>query len=304
MTQSIPRPSVQRIPFKLDQLVPGSLDVQWIHGSISAKHNTDPDIQVHAYNEHTYILRQNKAVSFEAPFMYLFLGNDRAMLIDTGATESPEFFPLRATVDQIIDQWLLQHPREHYEMIVAHTHLHLDHFMADEQFSDRPHTQVVGLSLEATQAFYGFTHWPHEIIDFDLGDRILKIMGSPGHEAAEVSIYDTYTGILVTGDIFYPGRLYVEDWEAFQDSIERLIVFTETHPISHVMGCHVEMSRTPGKDYKRRTTYQPNEVPPQMTVAQLKSVRKAIAEINGQFGIHVFSDYIIFNGIPDGYFED
>ena len=39
-----------------------NLDVAWIHGSQAAKYNTDPDIQVHACDEHTYILRQNKAV--------------------------------------------------------------------------------------------------------------------------------------------------------------------------------------------------------------------------------------------------
>ena len=38
------------------------LDVRWIHGSISAKHNTDPDIQVYWYDDDTVILRQNKAV--------------------------------------------------------------------------------------------------------------------------------------------------------------------------------------------------------------------------------------------------
>jgi hypothetical protein len=32
-----------------------NLNVAWIHGSEAAKYNTDPDIQVHAYNEHTYI---------------------------------------------------------------------------------------------------------------------------------------------------------------------------------------------------------------------------------------------------------
>jgi hydroxyacylglutathione hydrolase len=38
------------------------LDVRWIHGSPSAKHDTDPDIQVHSYDEHTVILRQNMAI--------------------------------------------------------------------------------------------------------------------------------------------------------------------------------------------------------------------------------------------------
>ena len=42
------------------------LGVHWIHGSESAKHNTDPDIQVHWYDEHTVILRQNMAINYEA----------------------------------------------------------------------------------------------------------------------------------------------------------------------------------------------------------------------------------------------
>ena len=41
----------------------GNLDVSWIHGSEAAKYNTDPGIQVHAYDEHTYILRQNFPVT-------------------------------------------------------------------------------------------------------------------------------------------------------------------------------------------------------------------------------------------------
>ena len=69
---------------------PGNMRFTWIHGSISALHNTDPRIQVHRYNEHTYILRQNAAVHWEAPFMYLLMGETGAVLIDAGATEEPE----------------------------------------------------------------------------------------------------------------------------------------------------------------------------------------------------------------------
>ena len=295
------------IEFALDHPAPGSLDVQWIHGSISSKHNQDPDIQVHAYNEHTYILRQNMAVHAEAPFMYLLFGNNRVMLLDTGATEFAEFFPLRKTVDRLIEQWLSQYPHQTYPLVVAHTHLHLDHIEADSQFFDRPDTEIVGLSLAETQAFYGFSDWPEEQVEFDLGGRMLKIIATPGHEEAEVSIYDPYTQILITGDIVYPGRLYVRDWQAFTESIDRLIAFAETHSIAHVMGCHIEMTRTPGIDYKIRTTYQPEEPPLQMTVAQLKAVRDAIDRINARssnarFGVHVFNDFIIYNGIPEGYF--
>ena len=282
---------------------PGSLEVKWIHGSVSAKHNTDPDIQIHAYNEHTFILRQNMAVHVEAPFMFLLFGNERVILLDTGATRSPRFFPLRQTVDRLISQWLANYPRKDYPLVVAHTHLHRDHFEADSQFADRPNTTVVGKSLADTIAFYGFQNWPQDEVTFDLGGRPLRIIATPGHEAAEVSIYDPYTHILFTGDIFYPGRLYIEDWQAFVDSIERMITFCEAHPIAHLLGCHIEMSIYPKLDYLIRSSYQPYERPLEMTVEQLKSVRGAIAHINGKPGTYLFDDYIIYNGVPDRFFS-
>ena len=116
----------------------GDLDVAWIHGSESAKHNTDPDIQVHAYDEHTFILRQNMAVNYEAPFMFLLFGNDRAVLIDTGATASADFFPLRRIVDSLMEAWLAAHPRDGYQLLVLHTHPHGDHVAGDAQFAGRP----------------------------------------------------------------------------------------------------------------------------------------------------------------------
>ena len=118
--------------------VAGDLDVRWIHGSRSARRNTDPKIQVHAYDAHTFVLRQSKAVHYEAPFLYLLCGNDRALLLDTGATADPAAFPLRDTVDGILRDWLAAHPREPYQLVVAHTHGHGDHVAADAQFAGLP----------------------------------------------------------------------------------------------------------------------------------------------------------------------
>ena len=110
--------------------------------------NTDPAIQVHAYNEHTYILRENKAINYEGAFMYLFFGNGVAMLIDQGSTSSPALFPLREVVDQIIRGWEEQHNSANTELIVANSHLHGDHYAAWNQFGDRPNTVMVGLTHE------------------------------------------------------------------------------------------------------------------------------------------------------------
>ena len=145
--------------------VHGDLDVRWIHGSPRGTENADPPIQVHRYDPHTYVLRQSKALTAEAPFLYLLFGNERAVLFDTGASKKTAGNPLRETVDGIVESWLAEHPRDGYELIVAHTHGHLDHVEGDAQFADRPATTVVDRELEAVQAFYGFTAWPEQIVD-------------------------------------------------------------------------------------------------------------------------------------------
>ncbi|MGH3446574.1 MAG: MBL fold metallo-hydrolase, partial [Nocardioidaceae bacterium] len=182
------------------------LDVQWIHGSQAAKYNTDPDIQVHACDEHTYILRQNMAVSYEAPFMFLLFGARRALLLDTGATAEPGFFPLRATVDALVDHWLAAHPHpETYGLLVLHTHSHTDHTSADDQFADRPNTEVVGAKRDIAWPYFGFDGDPESVVELDLGGRVLDCLATPGHHAAAVTYYDRYTKILFTGDTVYPG---------------------------------------------------------------------------------------------------
>ncbi|WP_052371834.1 hypothetical protein [Amycolatopsis taiwanensis] len=131
------------IDFMSDAPRPGDLGIRWIHGSPSARRNTDPPIQVHAYDPHTFVLCQNKAVHFEAPFLYLFFGNERALLLDTGATADPDRFPLRATVDTLLGEWLASNRRYAYELVVAHTHAHGDHVAGDAQFDGHPATIVM-----------------------------------------------------------------------------------------------------------------------------------------------------------------
>jgi hydroxyacylglutathione hydrolase len=275
--------------------VPGSLDVTWIHGARRGGTASDPPIQVHHYDEHTVIMRQSKSVHYEAPFLYLLFGNDRALLLDTGATPDAEKFPLRATVDGLIADWLGRHPRDHYELVVAHTHGHGDHVAGDGQFADRPDTTVVSRDPEAVQAYFGFTSWPDEVVSFDLGGRVLEITGSPGHHRAAITIYDPWTGFLLTGDTVVPGRLYVDDHALFLASLNRMIEFAGARSVTHVLGCHVEMRGRPGRDFPLGATYQPGERPLQMTLAQLIAVRDAAAAVTGKRGVHTFDDFIIYN---------
>lgn len=269
----------------------GDLGVRWIHGA-----RGEPPIQVHAYDQHTYLFRQSKATSYEAPFLFLLFGNERAMLLDTGASSDPAAFPLRTTVDGLVTRWLDENPRERYELVVAHTHGHGDHVAGDTQFAGRELTTVVPRDVAAVREFFGFTDWPGEVVKFDLGGRVLEVTGIPGHHPASIAIYDAWTGFLLTGDTVLPGRLYARDFPAFAASLERLADLAQARPVGHVLGCHIEMTSTPRRDYPIGTAFQPEEPPLQMTVPQLLAVREAAGKVAARPGVHVFDDFIIFNG--------
>jgi hydroxyacylglutathione hydrolase len=284
-----------RIDFVTGAPTAVSLDVRWIHGAPAGRRPSDPKIQVHQCDPHTVILRQSKSVNYEGPFLYLLFGNDRALLLDTGATADPAQFPLRATVDQLVAGWLAQHPRDAYQLVVAHTHGHNDHVAADAQFADRPGTTVVDRELDAVQRYFGFTSWPEQVVQCDLGGRVLEITGSPGHHRAAITVYDPWTGFLLTGDTVIPGRLYAFDFPQFVASLDRMTALADRRDVTYVMGCHIEMTTRPGRDYPLGATYQPDERALQMTVGQLKDVRAAAASVAARRGAHRFDDFIIYN---------
>jgi hydroxyacylglutathione hydrolase len=270
------------------------LDVAWIHGSEAAKYNTDPDIQVHACDEHTYILRQNKAVHYEAPFMFLLFGASRALLLDTGATANPRFFPLRRTVDSIMDGWLASHPHpDNYGLLVLHTHSHTDHTAADGQFAGRPHTEVIGAKRDPAWRYFGFADSAEGAAEVDLGGRVLDCLATPGHHEAAVTYYDRYTQVLFTGDTIYPGRLYVFNWPDFVRSIDRLADWCAQRPVTYLLGCHIEMTTTPGVDYPVGWSYQPDETPLELTTGHLEQIQTTLKAHDLQPGRYVLPQMII-----------
>lgn len=285
------------IDFDPDSRAPGTFPERWIHGSKSAMDNEDPPVQVHAYNAHTYILRENKAINYEGAFMYLFFGNGRVLMIDQGSTSSPALFPLREVVDGIISEWAETHGVPEPELIVANSHLHGDHYAAWNQFVDRPNTVLVGLTHEEVMDFWGFENFPTERITYDLGGRELLLSGAPGHQGSEITFYDTYTDLLYTGDMFYRGRLYLDDWEAWAASIQRIGAIADEFPVAHLVNNHIEMTNTPGVDYPVGTTWQPDEPPMEMTVEMLDVAIEASRTIDRP-GIYIYDDFMLYNEIP------
>ncbi|HEX9088968.1 MAG TPA: MBL fold metallo-hydrolase [Arthrobacter sp.] len=272
------------------------LDVHWFAGTRSRRGSTVQPIQVHLAAPNTVLLRQSIADNFEAPFLYLLFGEERALLLDTGATADAARFPLRSTVDGLMDGWLRGHPKDGYELIVAHSHAHGDHVAGDGQFTDRPRTRVVGHSAEDVATFFGVGSWPRDRARFDLGGRVLEVIPAPGHHPSAVVIYDEATGLLLTGDTVYPGRLYVRDFPAFQESLRTLCDFAAAHPVSAVLGAHIEMSVRPFRDFPLGSTWHPGEAPLPMTAGDLAAIRDAAARIAGRRGAHRSARFIIWNG--------
>jgi hydroxyacylglutathione hydrolase len=274
--------------------VAGSLDVRWIHGCEDPAKCTDHPIQAHRYEPATVILRQSKAVHFEAPFLYLLFGTKRALLLDTGATASEKKLPLRETVQRLVADRVKETGAKGLDLVVAHSHAHGDHVAGDRQFKDQPSTTVVGTSPKAVAAFFKIEGWPDEIVRYDLGDRVLDVIPIPGHEASSIAIYDERTGLLLTGDTLYPGRLYVDDWPAFRASVSRLAAFAATRPVSHVLGAHVEMTRNPRVDYPMGTRFQPDEHVLQLTPKHLEELRAAVEKMGDTPARETHDDFIIW----------
>ena len=74
--------------------VPGSLDVRWNKGASDCTATPQDALQVHTYEPQTFILRQSPCANFEANFLYLLIGSDKALLIGTGAVADPKEMPL------------------------------------------------------------------------------------------------------------------------------------------------------------------------------------------------------------------
>jgi glyoxylase-like metal-dependent hydrolase (beta-lactamase superfamily II) len=241
--QTPPPPSLEK----------GTLPEHWPTGGPNCMEMQE--YYIHAYNPNFYLLRQSGCTDYEKPFVYLIFGSDKAMLWDTGSRNSR----IREAVDRLIVRWLAENKRTSIPLIVMHSHKHGDHIAGDAQFADRPDTTLVKPDLASVKAFFGFQNWPEQVAAFDLGGRPMDLLPIPGHTDDSFALYDRRTGILLTGDTVYPGRLYVSDFESFKASLHRLAAFTADKNIAHVLGNHIEQTTTPFIDYPVRTKYQPEE---------------------------------------------
>lgn len=155
---------------------------------------------------------------------YLFLGNEKAALVDTGLGVGN----IRTIVEALTD----------LPVHVITTHAHWDHtggnhwfesFSAHELEKDwiekdaRSYTEEIGRwlvkdpltkdlplnwDLNDFKPFQAKVEHLHKDGDvFDLGGRQLEIIHTPGHSPGHISVYEKASGLLVTADLLYQGVL-------------------------------------------------------------------------------------------------
>jgi hydroxyacylglutathione hydrolase len=256
--------------------VAGDLGVTWNAGAEDCAKEPGPPLQIHRYEPQTIILRQSLCTDFEAPLIYLLIGARRALLIDSGAVTDAKAMPLTEAVTNLLP--LVDGAR--LPLLVVHTHGHGDHRAGDAQFAALPGTEVVPAEAAGLHKYFGFDRWPEGHAQIDLGDRVIDVLPVPGHQSEHVLFYDSRTAILFSGDFLLPGRLLVDDIDAYRVSAQRAVDFLQDKPVTHVLGAHIELAAN-GELFPSGSTFHPNERALALTKADLESLPNALADFNG-----------------------
>jgi hydroxyacylglutathione hydrolase len=284
-------PMLLLAPLVLTTATAGSLDMRWHPGEEQCSPADSRRIEAHAFDESTIVIRQNPCVDFEANFLYLLIGESRALLVDTGASEDAQ---TNAVLVEMVDSYRRRPDGTKLPLTVVHTHRHGDHRAGDAAFAELPGVDVAPIDSAAVRAFFGLTDWPNGAATLDLGNRTIDVLPAPGHHEDHVVLYDRRTQLLLTGDFLLPGRLLVDDIEAYEASAQRLAAFVAKNPVSHVLAAHIELDAD-GNLYPHGTTLHANERALAMTAEDVKGLPAALAGFNGFYSRH--PNYVVVNPI-------
>lgn len=159
----------------------------------------------------------------ERVLSYLVLGDNRALLIDTGTGAAS----MKAAVETLTD----------LPVLLINSHTHWDHVGSNHEFADiavhraEAHELAYAYSPEEIAGFFADDQLhgplppgrtveaitigpsvPTQLLDggesFDLGGRVITAIHTPGHAPGLLSFVDEANGVLLTTDTAYPGPLY------------------------------------------------------------------------------------------------
>jgi hydroxyacylglutathione hydrolase len=281
----------------------GSLPSHWAAGGPDC--SKLPPFQIHAYNSDFYILRESGCLHAEKPFLFLIIGHDQALLFDTGAGGEPGVKAepdVAAAVHTALTRSAANAHRPLPALIVSHLHSHGDHTYGDAQLAKLPNTKLIPPDdVAALQKAFSIKTWPTDIGHIDLGGRTIDVIPIPGHDDTSIAAYDRRTGVLLTGDTLYPGRIYINAAPAvFAASVQRLVDFTKDKLVTYALGTHVEQ-KAPYTDYPVGTRYAPVEMPLQLSRGNLLELLEATTyhDASGKIAQRAYSQFSVCGAYPD-----
>lgn len=180
-------------------------------------------------------------------------GRERDLLFDTGLGH----FSLRRHVPLVTER----------KLVCVASHTHFDHIGCHHEFPDRcvhaaeaeiladPRNEWTVADRYATDAMFDAmpqgwdaTHYrlqpaPADRLlgegDFvDLGDRAFEVIHTPGHSPGGIALYETKTGILLSGDIVYDGPLIDDVYHSAVDNYVETLLRMRELDVAVVHGGH------------------------------------------------------------------
>ena len=182
--------------------------------------------------------------------LYLILGKEKALLIDTGTG----LFPLKHLVDNLI---------ENKDLIVLNTHSHFDHRGSNDEFEEIyvHNMEVKELSEPFDLSFLresspkivkqydknNFILKPAKVIKgikegfvFNLGNITIKVIHTPGHSPGSITLL-TNKKELFTGDTAHYGTMYLpkrKKFPIFIASLQRMLDLCMQNGIQELFPSH------------------------------------------------------------------
>ncbi len=146
---------------------------------------------------------------------FLIIGSEKALLFDTG-------MGIRNIKEEVEKLW-------HGDLIVVNSHFHFDHVGDNWRFPhvygiEDPYADSIAINGCETLKIKPYSR--KTVKDghvFDLGNRRLEVISTPGHSGDCIMLLDLDYGVLFCGDSFYNGPLFIQmDDENFgKSSLEK-----------------------------------------------------------------------------------
>jgi glyoxylase-like metal-dependent hydrolase (beta-lactamase superfamily II) len=172
---------------------------------------------------------------------YLILGEKQAILFDTGmgisdmkkVVEGLTNLPVSVMnshthSDHVSDNWRFS---KIYGMDTAFTRQSAKGSAADAQAEIGPGMVCGDLPAGFDARSYAvrpfrITDWIHGGEKIDLGGRVVEVISTPGHTPDSIALWDARNALLFTGDMYYPGPIYLfrpeTDLDAYETSIAKM----------------------------------------------------------------------------------